>query len=148
MHLKTRFVLSLALSLMAAGISPLHAEGQATPPAQGEAGAKGKQGLGGKMEKMQQELQLTPDQIDQVKQAMAGQREKIEAMKNDPNVTPEQKKAMMMETRAKMDEAMNSVLTPEQKAKWEKMKGERQAKFKDKEKGGSSPTGPSPAGKP
>lgn len=88
----------------------------------GEMGAK-------HIEKMQQELNLTPDQASQLKSSDEVMKSKSASIKNntnlDANAKHQQLKALMDERKALMDK----VLTPEQKEKWQGMKKQHKGKM-------------------
>jgi Spy/CpxP family protein refolding chaperone len=81
--------------------------------------------------KMMKDLNLSPSQQAQMKEFHQNMKQKMDAIKNDASLTPEQKKAKMKELHQTQRQTMNSILTPEQK---EKMKAQRK-EWREKNKG-------------
>jgi Spy/CpxP family protein refolding chaperone len=78
-----------------------------------------------KLEKMQKELALTPDQVLKMKELMS---------KNQKEITDqrETRKAMMQEKMAARKSQMKEILTPEQFKKWETTMAERKEKMTER----------------
>ena len=87
-------------------------------------GMKG-QGMNGKMkgEGMKQ-LNLSQDQQAKMKELRTKMQEKSAAIKNNTQLTEEQKKQQMKDLRVKNMEQMNKVLTPEQRMKMKENRGD------------------------
>ncbi|MEO9145465.1 MAG: Spy/CpxP family protein refolding chaperone [Ginsengibacter sp.] len=68
-------------------------------------------------DKMKNDLNLTPDQKAQMKTLRESNKEQRDAIKNDASLTPEQKKARMKDLHKTQSDKMNSILTPDQQAK-------------------------------
>jgi Spy/CpxP family protein refolding chaperone len=83
------------------------------------------------MERLQQELGLTPEQVEKIEQAGAEERAKVAKLREDTSLTREQKIEAMRASRHHMDEAIREVLTPEQQAKFDKMIQERKEKARE-----------------
>ncbi len=77
--------------------------------------------------KMQQELGLTPTQVDQI-QALNAKDKASWKVKTESNI--EDKKAM----KAAHEAEMKKILTPEQYTKWQTLKAERKNEMKNKNK--------------
>lgn len=88
-------------------------------PDGGPGGPGGKGQPGDQLKKMAEELGLTAEQKTQLQEAMKGQRE---AMKD---LSPEERREKMKENRGAIDAKFKAILTPEQYAKWEKMRQDR-----------------------
>lgn len=87
---------------------------------QGTPGAFGHRG------EMAKDLNLTDAQKTQMQQLMTQMRPKMEAIRNNTSLTPEQKRTQMQELRKTQMEQMKSILTPEQQQKMQSMqKGKR-----------------------
>lgn len=76
-------------------------------------------------EKMMNELNLSKDQQAQMKSLHQENKQQREAIKNDASLTPDQKKQKMKELHQSQAGKMNSILTPDQQAKWKQMMAER-----------------------
>lgn len=74
------------------------------------------------LKKMQAELSLTQDQVEELKIIQEGQRAKVEALRKNESLTPEQRREQMRALRESGREEINSVLTPEQRQKFEQMR--------------------------
>jgi Spy/CpxP family protein refolding chaperone len=68
------------------------------------------------------QLDLTDAQRQQIKVIMTEKKDKIQALKNDQSLTKEQKKARFKELNRDAREKVGSILTPEQKQKFDLMK--------------------------
>ena len=94
------------------------------PGAGGGAGGGGGGGLGQLRERLTSELKLDADQQVKVEAIFAGMREKFMAARD----LPEAEKARAQErNRAEIREKISTLLTPEQKKRYEEMAGESQA---------------------
>jgi Spy/CpxP family protein refolding chaperone len=129
-------LLSAAAVLAALSSVSLHAQAPEPAPVQSQTGEPAKGGKGAdkaakgkdRLEKMKTDLGLTDDQAKKVQEVMAGQKEKMKAVKDDASLSKEQKMEKMKAGRAEVDAAIGAILTPEQKAKWDTMKKDRPAK--------------------
>jgi Spy/CpxP family protein refolding chaperone len=80
--------------------------------------------MGGGMGPMSR-LNLTPDQKAKLDPIFQSTRQQVEAVRNDPSLTPEQKQAKMREIHQGTQSQVNSILTPEQQQQWQQMKMHR-----------------------
>jgi Spy/CpxP family protein refolding chaperone len=139
----------LVVCLLAFGSTApvLHAEGSAAPEGKKER-AEGKKALpkGNPGERMKKELGLTDAQAKQMKAIHEASREQMKAIKDNESLSKEEKKAAAMklheETKAKVD----ALLTPEQKAKSDKMREGMKEHMKDRRDGKDGPGGPGERG--
>lgn len=117
--------LTLTLSLGA-----LYAE--SNPPAPGAKPPKSKEERQDKMrermQKLKEELGLTEEQLAKVREAMAAEWEKMGSLRGNSTLTPEQKREAMKQHREKFEAALEAVLTPEQKAKFEEIRAWKKPK--------------------
>ena len=98
--------------------------------AAGDPNAKaGKQFRGGEGHGQRQnamaELNLTEEQKAKMQPIRQQMMEKVKAVRNDANLTEEQKKERIGELRKQNQEEMKKILTPEQQKKMEQLKSER-----------------------
>jgi Spy/CpxP family protein refolding chaperone len=70
------------------------------------------------------QLNLTPEQRDQIRPIVKQEAEQIQAVRNDNSLTPEQKQAKLREIHQTFRPQIAKVLTPEQKQKFKEMKEE------------------------
>ena len=100
---------------------------------------------GQRMEQMLASLNLTADQSEKVKAVMEAQRPAMEALRNDSSLSREQRREKMQELRQSMDAQLSTVLTPEQKAKWDQERTQRRERMG---RGGNNPPPASPNSTP
>ncbi len=86
-------------------------------PPQGQRGEMVKE----RIAKMAEELKLTDEQKTKVTTVM---KEQAEAMRGLRDATPEERREKMKAGREEMQKKMKEILTPEQYAKWEKLRKE------------------------
>lgn len=85
--------------------------------------------------KMEQELNLTPEQKTKLQESRKVNGEKVKAIRDNQSLTAEQKKVQLQKVREEQQASMKSILTTEQYNKMESQKG------KFKEKRGKGPRG-------
>lgn len=73
------------------------------------------------LKEMAEKLNLTAEQKTKLQEAFKAQRENRKDLKD---ATPEERRAAMKESRDAMDAKIKEILTPEQYAKWEKIRQE------------------------
>jgi hypothetical protein len=76
--------------------------------------------------RMADELGLNADQKAKWETVMKSEREKMKAVQEDKSLTKDQRREQMKSIREDMNKQLKAILTPEQQAKWEKMREERQ----------------------
>jgi Spy/CpxP family protein refolding chaperone len=101
------------------------AAAQDKPPGEGNGPHKEHPQAGARMDKMATELGLNADQKAKWEALMKSQAEKMKAIHDDASLTQEQKREKAKALREDNDKQMKQILTPEQYAKWEKMRQER-----------------------
>jgi Spy/CpxP family protein refolding chaperone len=67
--------------------------------------------------RMTEQLNLTAEQQDQLKPLFEDLHKQIQALRNDSNVTPEARRAKLIEIKKAHQEKVDAILTAEQKAK-------------------------------
>ncbi|HEU6447128.1 MAG TPA: hypothetical protein VFV23_01665 [Verrucomicrobiae bacterium] len=92
----------------------------ATPPA-GERPPGGMRRGGPNIEQLAKDLNLNDDQKAKVKDALEAQGKKMRELRQDQNLSQEDRRAKMKEMREDLNKQMKTILTDEQYAKWEKM---------------------------
>ena len=117
--------------MMLAPLGLVAQETTAPPPAAGPQqgtpgpGMNGRPGPGRmqqrQLEMMTRELNLTPEQADQVKGIQADSMKQMMAVRDDSSVKPEDRRAKMMEIRQSTHEKIRGLLTDEQKTKFDAM---------------------------
>jgi protein CpxP len=92
------------------------------------------------LQEMGKQLNLTDDQKAKLTPIMTSQMSDMQALKADTSLTPQQKRAKMMEIHQKYSPQVNAILTPEQQAKWKTMRREAMEKHKgEMGNGGAAP---------
>jgi Spy/CpxP family protein refolding chaperone len=84
----------------------------------------------GRMEKMNERLNLSTEQSEKLKTLHSGMSEKIKNIRSNESLTQEQKKEQVKELMKKQKEEMKSILTEEQLKKMDEMKSNRDKKVK------------------
>lgn len=144
----------LALCTAAMGATEMMA--QDTPPAgppPGQGRGPGGGGMGGpeqqqrQLDMMTRQLNLTPDQVTQIKAIQEDGRKQAMAMRDDTSTTGPDRRAKMMAMRDAEQAKVKAVLTEDQKPKYDAMlarQRERQANGGGGGNGGPPPPPPNP----
>lgn len=149
-------MISMALFGIVLGVGTLAAQDTpATQPPPAQQGGPG-QGPGGRPgpERMQQrqldmlttQLNLTPDQVTQVKAVQADTRQQMMALREDTSTAQQDKQAKMMAIRKGSEEKIRGVLTDDQKTKFDAMQARMQQRRESREGGPGAPAPAAPAG--
>jgi protein CpxP len=110
---------------------------QGPPPGGGMGGRRG--GPEQRLEMLQKELNLTPDQTTKIKAILDDGRKQMTALR-DAGGTPEENRPKMMALRQSENEKVKAVLTDDQKPKFDAM----EARMRDRMRGGGGNGGPPP----
>jgi periplasmic protein CpxP/Spy len=121
----------VAATALAAAIMCAPILAQDTPPPPPPAGQGGPPPGGGmrgggmnperRLEMMQKELSLTPDQTTQVKGIFADSRTKMEALRSNTGLSQDDRRTQMMGIRKDENGKIEALLTPDQKTKYKAM---------------------------
>jgi Spy/CpxP family protein refolding chaperone len=138
----------------AAGLSaaPMLAQenAPAPPPNQQQPPQGGWHGRGGggmeehQLEHLTKALNLTPDQVTQVKAIQAASRQQMETLHSDTTLAPADKRARMMSIRQTAQTNIRNILTDDQKTKFDAMQARMQERRAEHEEGGQAPPPPPP----
>ena len=154
--LKTKMLRTAAIVLCSAClvVSAAKAQQDAPPPPpdgqqQGPpAGAPMQMNLEHRVEMMQRHLNLTPEQTAQVRTALADNMAKMEALRMNGSLAPQDRHAQMKQIRMDVQTKIRGMLTPEQQAKFDAMQAKMQEKEKERRSeehnGAGAPTPPAP----
>ena len=126
--------------------------GSMAPQSQGEGGGPGGPGGprgGGHMEErrlemMTKQLNLTPDQVTQVKAIEADNRTQMRALHEDTSTAPADKRPKMMAMREASTAKVRSILTPDQQTKFDAMEARMRERMQNREGGQGGPPPPPP----
>ncbi len=113
-------LLALCTSALA---MPVLAQDTPPPPPQGQGGPGGP-GRGGperQLDMMTKQLNLTPDQVTQIKTIQADGRSKMMALREDTSMSQDDKRSKMMSMRQDEQSKVRGVLTDDQKTKYDAM---------------------------
>ncbi len=75
---------------------------------------KNQPNAGGPGKRIVQYLNLSPQQQSQLRPIVRGARQQVEAVRNDPSLTPDQKRERMKEIRQQTRSQVGQILTPDQ----------------------------------
>ena len=127
----------LGLGAMLVAVQPMMAQ----PPQDGDKTTKrerrGQRGQrGDRMQKMAEQLNLTEEQKTQLKPIFEESRTQSKSIRQNAQLTPEQKREQMMAIRKDTMQKVNAILTVEQREKMKELRkqgrGERGQRRKDK----------------
>ncbi|MBL9173510.1 MAG: hypothetical protein JNL10_08255 [Verrucomicrobiales bacterium] len=156
MNSKRPFSRAASLTLAALVLLPfgLRAQDPAPKPTPAPSAEKPKQkppqdageGARARRDAAMAELGLTDDQRDKLKTAQKEQADKVRAVREDTSLTAEQRTAKMRELRDSFAATAKSILTPDQFAKWQKMRDTRRPRpTQDAPGGGATDSQEKPA---
>jgi Spy/CpxP family protein refolding chaperone len=136
----------LALCTTALCAVPMMAQDNPAPQQQDQAGAQGGRHGGPGMEEHQIErltkkLNLSPDQVTQVKAIDDNSRQQMMALRSDSSVTGADRHSKMMAIHQASQDKIRGVLNDEQKTKFDAMQAEMKARRESREggQGGAPP---------
>jgi periplasmic protein CpxP/Spy len=134
----TRICSALFLTLFLAVSLSAQTAGQSAPPAAKRGPHAGERGF----DRMAQQLNLTDQQKTQIQGLFQTQRQQSQSIRQDTSLTPEQKQDKLKQLRESTHQQMQSVLTPEQRQKFQQLLSEHEATGKDHMgRGGMGPGG-------
>jgi protein CpxP len=112
---------------------------QAGPPRGGRGGPGGEER---QLERLTKRLNLTTDQVTQVKAIEDDSRKQSMAVRDDASVAGPDKRAKMMDIRKAAQDKIRGVLTDEQKPKYDAMLAEMQQRMQNRGGGEDAPPAP------
>jgi protein CpxP len=125
----------LALCTTTLYVAPMMAQDTAPPPPQ--AGQmRGGPGRGDMVEMLTKKLNLTPDQVTQVKAINDDSMTQAKAVREDTSLSQADRRSKMMDIRKASQDKIRGVLTDEQKTKYDAMQAEMKAKMQERRQGG------------
>jgi Spy/CpxP family protein refolding chaperone len=138
----------LAIGATALGALPAMAQDPAAPPPppQGQAGSEhGGSGRGNQVEFLTKKLNLTPDQVTQVKAIDADTMSQMKALREDTSVAGPDKRAKMMDIHKASQDKIRALLTDDQKTKFDALQAQQMKERKENRGGGDGPPPPPPS---
>jgi Spy/CpxP family protein refolding chaperone len=134
-------MLACTASLAAA---PLLAQDPTPPSPPPQGGWHGRGGEEHQLEHLTKALNLTPDQVNQVKAIQASSHQQMEALHSDTTTAPADKHARMMSIRQTAQSNIRNILTDDQKTKFDAMQARMRARREEHEQGDQAPPPPPP----
>jgi hypothetical protein len=112
--------------LLTAGAGAWSAENDQRPrQRQNQSGERPLRNRAERLETMARELNLTEGQKAQLREVWRKDAEKIRSIRQDENLTPEEKRTKAREAMRAMPDQLKKILTVEQFEKWQEMRGNR-----------------------
>ncbi|HTZ22073.1 MAG TPA: hypothetical protein VMC06_14400 [Opitutaceae bacterium] len=124
--MKSKILVTLALAGVVV-MSPVVRAADTPAPSQPANAARGG-AIREHMKAVAKELGLTDQQQQQLKPVLKAEAEKLKALRADQSLSRQEKRDKMKALREENVAQMKSVLTPDQFAKWQKLRQERQGK--------------------
>jgi Spy/CpxP family protein refolding chaperone len=151
--MKHNVMRAAAVALFVAGLSATAALAQDAPPppppadqTQGPpAGGPGGRGMNPerRMEMLQKQLKLSPDQATQLKSILDDQRAKMETLRSNTSLTQQDRRSQMMTMHQEEETKIHAVLTPDQQKKYDDMEARMRERMQERRKdGGQTPPAP------
>jgi len=137
----------LAIGATALSVLPAMAQDPSAPPPppQDQAGPRqGGQGRGNQVEFLTKKLNLTPDQVTQVKAIDADSMNQMKALREDTSVAGPDKRAKMMDIHKAAQDKIRALLTDDQKTKFDALQTQMRER-RGNSGGGDGPPPPPPS---
>jgi Spy/CpxP family protein refolding chaperone len=131
----------LAIGATALSALPAMAQDPSAPsPSQDQAGPRqGGPGRGNQVEFLTKKLNLTADQVTQVKAIDEDSGKQMKALREDTSVAQQDKRAKMMDIRKASQGKIRALLTPDQQTKFDALETEMRGRMRDRGQGGPPP---------
>jgi periplasmic protein CpxP/Spy len=110
---------------------------QGPPPGGGRGGPRGDQ-----VEMLTKKLNLTPDQVTQVKAIDADAMKQAQAVRADTSLSQDDRRSKMMSIRQDSSSKIRAILTPDQQTQYDQMQAEMKARMQNRQGGGAPPSSP------
>ncbi len=110
------------------------------PPPPPDGGGPRRGGPERRLEMLQQQLNLTSDQMTQAHAIFAAERTRMEALRSNSALAPEDRRTQMMAIHQDGDAKLRAILTPDQVTKYDAM----QARMREHRRDGDAPPPPPP----
>ncbi|WP_213806225.1 hypothetical protein [Granulicella sp. dw_53] len=144
--------LALLALCTATSVAPMMAQDtSAQPPSPQQDGSGRQMGRGGpgrmqerQLEMMTKQLNLTPDQVTQIKAIDADTEKQMMALRDDTSTAQADKRDKMMAIRKDAQAKIRTTLTDDQKTKWDAMLAKRQERREERGGGGGDAPPPPP----
>jgi periplasmic protein CpxP/Spy len=136
-------VVVLAIGATALGALPALAQDPAAPPpTQDQAGPRRGGMRGDQAEFLTKKLNLTPDQVTQVKAIDADTQKQMKALREDTSAAGQDKRAKMMDIRKASQDKIRGLLTADQQTKFDALQAEMRERRGSRGDGQGGPPAP------
>jgi Spy/CpxP family protein refolding chaperone len=134
----------LAMGAIALSAPSAKAQDPSAPPPQGQ-GPRGGRGdmRGHQVEFLTEKLNLTPDQVTQVKAIDADTWKQAKAVREDTTLAEADKRTKMMEMHKASQDKIRALLTPDQQTKFDALQAEMKTRMENRRGQGGPPPPPS-----
>jgi protein CpxP len=140
-------MVSSAMAQQQDGPPPPQDGQQQGPPAMGP-GGRGGRGMNPerRMEMLQKHLGLSNDQATQVRAIFDAERGRMEAVRANTSLAPQDRRAQMMDIHQDSDAKVHAILTADQRTKYDEMQARQRERMQEHRGGGSEgqPAGSEP----
>ena len=140
-------IVALAMVGTAIGVLQARAQDPAAPPPPGQDAPRNGGGPGGRrgnqVEFLTKKLNLTPDQVTQVKAIDADAATQMKALHEDTSVAEPDKRAKMMDIHKTSQDKIRALLTDDQKTKFDALQAQMRER-RENHGGGDGPPPPPP----
>ena len=136
----------LALGVTSLGVLPALAQ-DPPPPPQGPGGPPHGGGMGmrgNQVEFLTKKLNLTPDQVTQVKAIDEDTMKQSQAVREDTSIAGPDKRAKMMDIRKASEAKIRALLTDDQKTRYDALQAEMRERMQNRQGGPGGPPPPPP----
>ena len=116
------------------------------PPPEGAGPHRG--GPERRVEMLQHQLDLTPDQTTQVRALMQSERSQMQALHSNSSLSQGDMHAQMMAIHQDSDTKLRALLTPDQVTKYNTMQQHMRERMQERREDGQGPPPPPPSGSP
>jgi Spy/CpxP family protein refolding chaperone len=128
-----------ALPVVAQDTPPAPPQG---PPPGGGMGARGAEMEQRQLDMLTKRLNLTPDQVTQVKAIDADTAKQAQAIRADTSLSQDDRRAKMMDIHKASTDKIRSILTPDQQTKYDALQAEMKQRMQNRQGGGPPPAPP------
>lgn len=123
------------------GFAQAQGPGVAPPPPPGAPPRRSMEALS-ELRMLTQQLNLTPEQREKLRPIVTDEGEQLHVVRINEAMTPEQKRAKVLQIRESFDPKIAAELTPEQQEKWKKLQESLEGKRPDAPKDAPTPAAP------
>lgn len=151
-NMEVKMFRAAAVLLCGAGLAMGSAMAQQNPPPPPDGQMQGPPpgGRGGMMnperrvEMLQKRLDLSADQTAQVKAIFEGERGKMEALRSNTALAPQDRRTQMMAIRQDSESKIEGILTPDQKSKYAEIQAQERQRMQERRGPGGDGAAPPP----